>query len=323
MGNMKISVIIPVYNTEKYVRKCIKSVISQSYKNLEIIVIDDGSTDNSLNICQEMAMTDTRISIYHQENGGVSVARNMGLTYATGEWVSFIDSDDYLDTDFYETLIKAVSFDVSIICCGVRSIDEDGREVRHLQYNAIPKEEGVISGPDIWKHFLHPSKRFLYWSPWDKLLRTSLAKKYQFLVGRKIGEDLFYCFQCLRESGRIYYIPNKKYNYLIRKGSATHSNHFSNAQFDSLSISKIILEEGSRDRSLEYYARLNFLAVASRIVRGYYSLSKGDKQFDSEIQGIRSLIKSNLKAYCIKELNFKHLCLVVEAAYLPFLFKIR
>lgn len=318
-----ISVIIPVYNTEKYIKKCIDSVTTQTYRNLEIIIIDDGSKDRSLDICQEMAKNDSRIRVFHQENKGVSSARNKGLDYATGDWISFLDSDDYLDRDFYETLINATSSNVSIICCGVRPVNEKGEEVPHLQYNNIPKEDTLLSGKDVWMHFLHPSKRYLYWSPWDKLISTVLAKKHRFVVGRKFGEDLYYCFQCLKDTESIYYIPQKKYNYLIREGSATHSNSFNYSSFDSLFVSKKIFLETRNEQSLKHYTRLNMLVVAARIVRGYYLHPIDRRQYGLKIKQIRKLIRKQFRLYCIVELNIKHLCLILAAAYMPTIFKIR
>ena len=97
----KISVIIPVYNVEKYLKRCLDSVINQTYKNLEIILVDDGSTDNSGKICDEYAKNDKRIIVIHKENGGVSVARNIGLDICTGDYVNFIDSDDWIDLKFF------------------------------------------------------------------------------------------------------------------------------------------------------------------------------------------------------------------------------
>ena len=105
---MKISVIIPVYNVEKYLKRCLDSVINQTYKNLEIILIDDGSTDKSGNICDEYAAKDKRIIVIHKENGGLSDARNKGLDICTGDYISFIDSDDWIENGFYEYVVNNV-----------------------------------------------------------------------------------------------------------------------------------------------------------------------------------------------------------------------
>ena len=101
-----ISVIIPVYNVEPYIRQCLDSVVHQTYKNLEIIIVDDGSPDNCGAICDEYAANDERIQVIHKENGGLASARNTGIEYASGEWIAFVDSDDWCKTDYYEQLMS-------------------------------------------------------------------------------------------------------------------------------------------------------------------------------------------------------------------------
>lgn len=114
----QISVIIPVYNVEKFLRRCLKSVINQTMSDLEIILVDDGSNDNSGEICDEYAKNDDRIIVIHKENGGLRSARNKGLDIATGEWITFVDSDDYIDTDMYEMLYSnAIEKEVDICAC--------------------------------------------------------------------------------------------------------------------------------------------------------------------------------------------------------------
>ena len=100
----RISVVVPVYNVEKYLEKCVNSIVNQTYKNLEIILVDDGATDNSGKLCDELAKIDNRIKVYHKENGGLSDARNYGVERATGDYIGFVDSDDYIDAEMYEKL---------------------------------------------------------------------------------------------------------------------------------------------------------------------------------------------------------------------------
>ena len=124
--NETISIIIPVYNVEKYLNKCLNSVIEQTYKNIEVILIDDGSTDNSGKICDEYAKNDIRIKIIHQQNGGVSTARNNGLEHATGKYITFVDSDDYIEKEMIETMAKKImKKNADIVICGVTDRDEE------------------------------------------------------------------------------------------------------------------------------------------------------------------------------------------------------
>ena len=103
-----ISIIVPIYNVEKYIHKCIESIINQTYKNLEIILVDDGSPDNCGNICEEYAKNDSRIKVIHKENNGLSSARNAGLEICKGDYIGFVDSDDYIELNMYEVLINAL-----------------------------------------------------------------------------------------------------------------------------------------------------------------------------------------------------------------------
>lgn len=115
-----ISVIIPVYNVEPYLRKCLDSVICQTYRNLDIIVVDDGSTDDSGQICDEYQNMDDRIRVFHKKNEGLSSARNLGLQYVKGEYIGFVDSDDFIDEDMYESMLHEMKEDVDIVICGRR-----------------------------------------------------------------------------------------------------------------------------------------------------------------------------------------------------------
>ena len=123
-----ISVIVPIYNVEKYLERCVESIINQTYKNLEIILVDDGSPDNCPQMCDDYAKKDSRIKVVHKKNGGLSDARNAGMKVATGEYVSFIDSDDYISLDFYETLLETiVDNDSDIVECSVVKFYENGK----------------------------------------------------------------------------------------------------------------------------------------------------------------------------------------------------
>ena len=128
-----ISVIITVYNLEDYVEKCISSVSAQSYSNLQIIVVDDGSTDKSLMICKSLAEKDKRIEIVHQENRGAGAAKNRGIQQAVGEYIGFVDGDDYIERDMYATLIKAsLDYEAEIVWCGRNVVDEEGKVLYQL-----------------------------------------------------------------------------------------------------------------------------------------------------------------------------------------------
>ena len=142
-----ISIIIPVYNVEKYLAKCLDSVLNQTYKNLEIILVDDGSKDNSGAICDEYAKRDNRIIVVHQKNSGVSKARNLGMSMATGDYIGFIDSDDTIEANMYEVLLKnAIESGAEISYCGLKQIQLDGKidySNNTLEKRVVKKEEAI------------------------------------------------------------------------------------------------------------------------------------------------------------------------------------
>ncbi len=149
-----ISVIIPVYNVEEYLSQCIESILSQTYRDFELILVDDGSKDQSLQICQRYAEKDSRVKEYHQENSGVSVARNKGLSAATGTWVTFIDSDDWVDANFLEDFQIEKNNEADMICQGLKFVDHNTGKVkreRHFGEDWIetPDAEGKIERYDV------------------------------------------------------------------------------------------------------------------------------------------------------------------------------
>jgi len=201
--SQKISVIVPVYKTEQYLRRCLDSIIGQTYKNLEIICVNDGSPDDSLSILHEYETKDTRVKVINQKNSGVSAARNTGLTCASGSFISFVDSDDTLAPGSYETCIKYVTDDVDVVAFSfTRVFNEHTREVQNLPYQGkIHFAEGMLS------------KQF--WNVAFKIFRTSALKKYDMTFREGfIYEDLEFCarfFLVCRPT--VYYINEPFYNY--------------------------------------------------------------------------------------------------------------
>lgn len=211
MDNL-ISVIVPVYNVEKYLEKCVNSIIKQSYKNLEIILVDDGSTDNSGKICDEFALKDNRIKVIHKENGGLSSARNKALEIAKGEYIGFVDSDDYISEDMYETLYKVIKgneADISIVSfyeeyngkiIGVR--DTGNLEV-------LTKLEAI-------NELLIDTKIQSY--AWNKLFKRELFSELEFPTGKNF-EDIATTLLLFEKASKVVLLETPKYHYLRRDDS--------------------------------------------------------------------------------------------------------
>lgn len=210
--NSKVSVIIPIYNTEKYLKKCLNSIINQTHKNLEIILVDDGSTDNSGKIADDYAKKDKRIKVIHQKNQGQSTARNNGLKKATGDFVSFIDSDDEISKDFYQKHLATFNEDTAVSACGA-----------HYKRLKLESSEDVYIDP-LRARKKHESKKAyilylltmdgrMYWSV-NKLFRADVAKKCHFDKSLNFGEDTKFVLEYLKKAkGEIAFILEPLYIY--------------------------------------------------------------------------------------------------------------
>ena len=214
-----ISIIIPVYNVEKYLCRCIDSVINQTYKNLEIILIDDGSTDNSGKICDEYVLKDNRIKVIHKQNGGVSSARNTGLDVAKGEYIGFVDSDDYIERDMYEILYNLiVNNNVKISCCNKFIFSKDKN--KFIESKSFPNKAGVLSFEEI----LNDSKHDFY--IWNKLFNRKLIGNIHFNEQITLGEDLVFIYQLLQKAGNAFFYEKAKYYYYNNTQSTTRTHIF-------------------------------------------------------------------------------------------------
>jgi glycosyltransferase involved in cell wall biosynthesis len=216
----KISVIIPVYNVEKYLERCIDSVLSQTFTDFECILIDDGSLDNSGKICDEYAKKDVRIKVIHQENGGVSCARNAGLDIAQGEWITFIDSDDWVDENYLELMYNnAVNNNCELSICGWRSIDENGKLM------AKSKQFPVIFFDKVSAKKTLLGFKYFTTSTWCKLVYRQYIyeNNIRFDMEVTVCEDGLFWFEVIDKIDRVLYDSTPCYNYMRNANSTLNS----------------------------------------------------------------------------------------------------
>ncbi len=214
-----ISVIVPIYNVEKYLRQCVDSILGQTYPNLEIILVDDGSPDGCGGICDAYAAKDVRIRVIHKENGGLSHARNAGIDMARGDYLAFVDSDDYLEPDAYETMLDAARrYGAKLVCAGRYDEDEQGGQ-RCL--GLCPEREEFLSAETIIRKIFH--WEHLDSASWDKLYARELFRDIRYPVGRVV-EDVptTYRLVLLAEGGVL--LPKPIYHYRHRAGSITSAS---------------------------------------------------------------------------------------------------
>ncbi len=233
-----ISIIVPVYQVEKYLEKCINSIINQTYKNLEIILVDDGSTDNSPAICDCFQRKDTRIKVIHQENGGLSHARNVGLEIATGDFIGFVDSDDWVETNMYEVLMSALQETGADIAVCDRFIDFEDSPSKSIDIKY--SEVKIHTGIETLKNILKGGK--INDTVWNKLYKLTVLINIFFLE-EKIHEDILWTSQVIGQARFVVYIDYPLYHYLQRNESLSRNNNlFVKRGLDKIEILKKQLE---------------------------------------------------------------------------------
>ena len=212
-----LSVIVPVYNTAPWLRKCLDSICNQTYRNLEIICVNDGSTDNSAEILAEYAAKDARVRVITQENAGVSVARNRALAVAQGVYVTGVDSDDYLVPHAYETLLPYLAERPDMLCFGVQGVDEEGKDCSN-DYMKVPCEG--LHEPSV--ELLGRTNGFM----WNKLFRMELLRQHKvfFPEGMRYEDSMFVNVAAM-QSERICYVSEPLYCYLQTAGSFTNARY--------------------------------------------------------------------------------------------------
>lgn len=241
MEDNKISVIIPVYNLEAYVERAVRSVLQQTYTNIEVLIVDDGSTDNSWKVIQRIAVSDNRVIPIKQENKGVTNARLNGIRHATGEFIGFVDGDDEIETDMYELLLKnAKQYKADISHCGYQMIFTDGRISYFHNTGYIKKQdrltgmkdllEGALVEPGLWNKLFH------------RTLFNDLLTMGEMYKSVKINEDLLMNYILFSKSNLSVFQDVCKYHYLVRKESASRGALNEHKIFDPIYVKQYILD---------------------------------------------------------------------------------
>lgn len=298
MSLPKISIIIPVYKVEKYIDRCIKSVINQTYKNLEIIVVDDGSPDNCPSICDKWAERDSRIKVIHKNNGGLSEARNVGMKIASGELIGFVDSDDWISKEMYQLLFENMKENGSdISACGVKTVWEDETESRFL----TTQGKYVLNTQEAMEAIVR--ENILKQPVWYKLYKAELVRDINFPVG-KYHEDVFWSYQAIGRANKVSVFSTPCYYYFQRKNSIM-GNKYSLKRFDVL--------EGKLERLK--YIEINFPQLVDLTKQDLwfscmYSMQLAIQafspvEFECAKHKIGAVIKSIGEIHCLKNITVK------------------
>lgn len=272
MPNRKVSLIIPVYNTVKYLRRCLESAVSQTYKNMEIICIDDGSTDGSEKIVDEFAARDGRIIAIHQENRGESNARNAGLRAASGDYIGFMDCDDWIEPDMYECLVKALEEEGADMAIAgfYQEFEEAGKACITVE-NEKAVEPKAFDGRQLLRYLYERDSYRNFAYMWDKLYKreivcNDLGDLILFDESMKLGGDVLYLAQCALNTKRAIYVERAFYHYLQRADSGFHKLDLRKKQ-DHIRAYRIVLDEFQRNQ-----VEPQVLGYLKRIIAYNYSI---------------------------------------------------
>ena len=238
--NFLISVIVPVYNIEKYLERCVRSICAQTYQNLEILLVDDGSMDGSGEICDRLAEEDSRIRVFHKENGGSSSARNLGIREARGKYLGFIDSDDYIEPDMYELLARGIAeYGLEMAQISRDEVDEEGNRMPDVCIP--PKEEWLIAPQEMMNELLMHRG--------DASFCTRLTKKTLFdglaFPEGKLNEDFYLLTHMLHKIDKLVIFPKQCYHVFYRIGSNSRKkdkNDFSRVFSDNVENADVVME---------------------------------------------------------------------------------
>ena len=241
-NNELVSVIVPVYKVEPYLDRCVASILAQTYPNLEVILVDDGSPDNCPALCDAWAQRDARIRVIHKKNGGLSDARNVGLDAASGAYISFVDSDDYIDRRMIETLYQDLAaFDADVACCNYDFCDEQSQIIK--EHAAAVTATAVYDSAAALDRMLLEEYYKCY--AWNKLYKRELFQQIRYPEGR-LFQDIPTPYLIFRHVNRVSLNPASLYHYRIRAGSIT-AGKFQQKTYDMMIPIRHILSESKSD----------------------------------------------------------------------------
>lgn len=289
MVNKIISIVVPIYNVEKYLERCIDSIINQTYKNLEIILVNDGSTDDSGMICDNYKNKDNRIKVIHKKNGGLSEARNFGIDIATGTYIGFVDSDDWIETNMYERLLEKLEYnkgDISI--CG-RYIDFiDKKNIVYKKQDTekiLNRKEALIE---------LNSFSFFDMSACDKLYKKELFREIRFPVGKKC-EDYYTMFKIFDKADKIICFSEPLYHYFQRDNSISRNIKLDTAFIDASKMQLEFFKEKYNDIIFVAETAVAFAYISNYNKAIKYNIKISDKDsYKEEVKKRLSYIKDNI-----------------------------
>lgn len=308
----RISVIIPVYNARDYLRRCLDSVLNQDFTDIEVILVDDGSTDESVGICDDYAERDSRITVYHKKNEGASLTRKYGLERAGGEYVTFVDSDDWVANDYLSKLYRLVKhYKVNVSACSNYKVRERSNEIKDCIYKS-----SLLPFDEIMPRFF----KYEFWGFWGKIYLKSSLENLHFPIAT-LSEDYYVMAQLFNKERQIAYTEEPLYFYEYHENSLSHQK-LSKRAFEEFDNVKAVYDYTKLSMP-EYtdYALSNVVETCVKLCSMYIT-SSPDK-YKREYNDVRSFLKGHaLNILFCKPLNYNVRLLAIIGVITPWLFNV-
>lgn len=302
--NDLISVVIPVYKIEKYIGSCLESIQKQTYENIEILVVNDGSPDKSAEIAHEYAKNDSRIKVIDKKNGGLSDARNVGIEKAKGNYILLVDGDDYIAENMIEKMYDAIKESKSDLCiCSINIVDENGQCAEHENFKPLI-EPGIYTKEQMFEKITDIPNWF-YVVAWNKLYKREIFDKVKYPKGR-IHEDEFVIHHIMDAVDQTICLEDRFYYYVQRNQSIMHADY---------SIKRMDVADAFLDRTDFFLnkhkitnAKKMFVRVRAKLIEGYIALNENSKMSKEDKERMMQLHKEYCKVYkkiCKNGISFK------------------
>lgn len=285
---MKVSIVVPIYKVEKYIENCLNSILAQTYTDFELILVDDGSPDNSGDIAEEYGKKDSRIIVIHKENGGLSSARNAGIAVATGEFICFIDSDDWIEQTYLEDMLALTEkYEADLVICGFMKNDGD-QKIEKNESEEIVIHSGIEAIGQIYtKYYVD------YVVAWNKLYRKSIFDDYTYTEGI-INEDEAICAQIYYSCATVVRTTKKLYNYRVSNDESIMSVGYSLKRLDILKAMEIRMDFFIEKGMSDYYAKDSFKYM-NKILLNIVEVKKLDGDNREIVSSLKSKYWSKYK----------------------------
>ncbi|MCK0192562.1 glycosyltransferase [Arenibacter sp. F20364] len=288
-GDLKsplVSIIIPVYNVENYLNRCIDSIVNQTYSNIEVLLINDGSTDGSGKLCEKLEAEDKRIKVVHQLNSGSSIARNKGLEIAQGEYICFVDSDDWIELNMIEVMLSyALKTGLKLIECG--SIESNQNKESKSSFDSISIETREVAMERIIKNLL--------FAVWRRIYHKSLVEN-KFFIPNKIHQDVFYTIDIVNNINEIGFIDYPFYNYNVENTDSVIRGKYTLQKLNAIDAGLYVVEQTKTyNQKINLYARMYLVKFLTLHYDQLFFNNGLDKDF-SHRKKIKKLVTENLKS---------------------------